>query len=319
MEKVTKKPGLLAALLTAAAGLAGIAVWPFLLIAGGLFGYLLTAGGFVPFALSGVIFAGVAFLWQNTNGLLIVALVLPAAVCMGIMMRKKAAYFDIAFACAAICTGAFYLICSLPDLISGSPAFYTLQQNWDTFIRNFVSAFSQGPYQAPPEQLAIWEQLGRELSVELVIYMPAIICTVGAMMGLTNLLFCKRLCRLANAPIKPMRPFLLWQLPQSFLYGMLTMAAGTFIAFELNVFAIDSVIPAVYVIAAIPFAIQGLCVLWFTQHARRSGMGSLMFLLILLLFTFPLSVLSLAIVGLVEQLFHLRRRYLQRGNGENND
>ncbi len=319
MEKVTKKPGLLAAVLTAAVGLAGISVLPLLLIAGGLFGYLLVAGGIVPFAVASALFAGAAFLWQNTSGLLMAALVLPAAICMGVMMRKKAAYFDIAFACAALYTAAIYLKISLPDLISGSPAFYSLQQNWDAFIKYAVITFSQGPYQAPADQLAMWEQLGRELSVELVIYMPAIICTTGALTGLINVLFCKRLSRRANAPIKPMRPFLLWQIPQSSFYGMLTMAAGTFIAFELNVFAIDSVIPAVYMIAAVPFAIQGLCVLWFTQQVRRSGMGSLLFLFVLLFFTFPLSILSLGIVGLVEQVFHLRRKYLQRGRGESND
>lgn len=313
MENSFKKPGLLAALLIAAAGLACTLLPPLLFVAGGLFGYLLIAGGPLLFLLSAALCAAGAYALANVAGLWLLAMILPPALCLFIMLRRKAAYFDTALAVSALFTVAFYFMLNLHDILSGSPPFYT-QQQW------FREVWSQGSVMwaqtsgMGADQLALMQELGKSLTAQLPIYMPAVLCGLGALMGLCNLLLCVRMCRRAAAPIKPMHAFHLWQLPKSFLYGTLTMAAGILIAPSLGVSAMDAVTAAAFIVALLPFAVQGLSVMWFMQKTRRSSIGSFVFLIVILVFTFPLSVFSLGIVGLLEQIFHIRRKLLQRGN-----
>ncbi len=314
MEKSFKKPGLLAALLIAAAGLACTQFSPLLLVAGGLFGYLLIAGGPLLFLLSAALCAAGAYALANVAGLWLLAMILPAALCLFIMLRRRAAYFDTALFVSALFTVAFYFKINLPDILAGSPPFYTLQQWFSEFWAQGAASWAQ-IYSLSADQLKLVQELGRYYAARLPIYMPAILCGIGALMGLSNLLLCVRLCRRAASPIKPMHAFRLWQLPKSFLYGILTMGAGVLIAPALGVSSMDAVAAAVFIIALLPFAVQGLSVMWFMHKARQSSDDA--FVIVIMVLVLLLSVFSLGIVGLLEQIFHFRRKLLQRGNPGN--
>lgn len=313
MEKAVKKPGVVAALLITVAGLASGLIPPLLFVAGGLFSYLLIAGGPLLFLLSAALCAAGLYVIGGVQGLWLLAMILPTALSLYIMLRRKATYFDTALLVSGLYTIAFYLMVSLPDILSGAPPFYTQQQMFSAFVNQMAQMVTQTSG-ISADQAALLQEYGRALTAQLPIYMPAILCATGATIGLCNLLICVRLCRKAAAPIKPMRPFHLWQLPKSFLYGMLTMGAGVLIAPALGVSAMDAVATAVYIIALLPFAVQGLSVMWFMQKVRRSSTAWFTFLIVILVLTFPWSVVSLGLVGLMEQIFHLRRRYLERGN-----
>lgn len=315
MEKAAKKPGLIAALLIAVAGLACTQLPPLLFVAGGLFGYLLIAGSPLLFLLAVALCAVGAYALAGISGLWLLGLILPAALCLFVMLRRKAAYFDTALAVSALFTVAFYLMLNLPDILAGSTPFYT-QQQWVSEIWSEGSAIWAQSSGLGADQLALMQELGRDIAAQLPVYMPAVLCAIGALMGLCNLLLCKRMCRRAAAPIKPMRVFHLWQLPQSFLYGTLTMAAGLLIAPSIGVSAMDAVTAAAFIVALLPFAVQGVSVMWFMQKVRRSSSASLVFLVVVLVLTFPLSVISLGLVGLLEQILHFRRKFLERENSD---
>ncbi len=314
MEKTVKKPGFLTALLVGAAGIFCVLMPPVLFVAGGLFGYLLLAGGAVPFMLAAAVSAAGIYLLTGITGLWILAMLLPASICLSVMLRKKASYFDTALFTSAIYTACIYLPLNLADILNGSPAFYTLQQFFTQTWAESLSLSASMPELVAPEQLALLESAGRVIAAQLPVYMPAALCAFGGLLGLFNLLLCVRLCRRAGTPIKPMHRFMLWQMPKSFMGGMIILALGTLLASLIGVSAMDAVVAAVGVIVLLPFAVQGLSVLWFILHVRRPGGIMSGLLVVILVFTFPMSILSLAIMGAFEQLIHLRRRMLERGN-----
>lgn len=316
MEKTVKKPGLLTALLVGATGIFCVLLPPVLFVAGGLYGYLLLAGGALPFVLAAAVSAAGIYLLTGVTGLWILAMLVPASICLTIMLRKKGSYFDTALFTAAIYTACIYLLLNLTDIRNGSPAFYSLQQFFTQTWSSSLSLSASMPELVAPEQLALLESAGRVLAAQLPVYMPAVLCAFGGLLGLFNLLLCVRLCRRADVPIKPMHRFMLWQLPGSFTGGMITMALGVLLASLVGVSAMDAIVAAVFTLVLLPFAVQGLSVLWFILHVR--GRGGIMsgLLVVILVLTFPMSVLSLAIMGAFEQLIHLRRRMLQRGNND---
>ncbi len=311
MEKAAKKPGLLAAFLIAVAGLVCTLFYPLLFIAGGLFGYLLIAGGPMLFLLSAALCAAGAYVLGGIPGLWLLGLMLSAALCLNVMLRRKASYFNTAFTLSGLFLLALYLMFNLADILAGSPPFYTLQQGLSEFWAQGATTWAQMSG-LEADQLKKVLELGRYFFAQFPVYMTAFLCGAGALLGLSNLLLCVRLCRRAAAPIKPMHPFGLWQLPQSFLYGMLTMGAGVLIAPAMGVSAMDAVAAAVYMIALLPFAVQGLSVMWFMHKARQASDDA--FTIVIMVLVVFLSVLLLGVVGLLEQLFHFRRKYLQRGN-----
>lgn len=315
MEQTLKKPTLpIAALI----GLAGAASVPFafgLFLVPGLFGYLLLLGGAVPYCVALAVCAGGAYLLGGMAGIAVLGVVVPVSACLAIMLRRKSSYFDTALVASALSAGYYYLFYALPDLLAGAPAFTGIQAAANTVIGMLQEQLALLPYGEIPEMqqlLASFRVANRMLPT----MMPGILCVIAALSGLFNLLICYRFCKKAHAPARAMSAFARWQLPKSFGTGALIMVGGTIAASLFNFAGIQAVILAVAMVVGVPFAVQGICLIWFIINLRgRNGLMLALFILmmVLALFTF---MITMSFVGMFEQVLHLRKKFIARASGD---
>ncbi len=312
MEKRVTQPSILASLLTGILGALSFLFPPLLFVSGGFFGYILIGGGFFKAAVTLAASAGLAYFMFGASGFLVLALMLPFAICLYIMLKRKAPYFETALVLSGLYAGVLYLLINAGDLLSRNPAFYTLTQLFKTMWEEYSSFASEIPGVLDANKLKAFRLFGSTLAAKLPIIMPATICALSAFMGLFNMLVCTRLLKRTNIELKNMNAFALWRLPKSFIQGLGLMALGTFLASLLRIHAMDAVVPAVLAVAIIPFSVQGLSTLRFFILLRTSRTLLQVLLIAIIVFSFPLSVLSLALVGLIEQMFKLRQRIIDK-------
>ncbi|HOR13501.1 MAG TPA: DUF2232 domain-containing protein [Clostridia bacterium] len=319
MENREKQPGILAALLSGLLGALSFLFPPLLFVSGGSFSYILIGGGFFKATVSLAASAGLAYFMFGASGLLVLALMLPAAVCLYIMLKQKAPYFETALLLSGLYAGILYLLINAGDLLAGNSAFYTLTELFKSMWNEYAELASNLPGVLDAQKLKAFRLFGSSLFAKLPIIMPAAICSISAFMGLFNMLICTRLLKRTKADLKSMREFALWRLPKSFIQGLGLMAAGTLLASFLNVPAMDAVVPAVIAVALIPFSVQGLSTLWFFVRLRPYRATLIKVLLIVIVaVSFPLSIFSLALVGVIEQLLKLRKRIIDKINNSGN-
>lgn len=317
LERVEKKPGILRILLIGAAGVACLPFPILLAFVPGYFGYLLLAGG--PVSFLGALFIGGAgaVLLGGTAGLWMLACLLLGGLCLYVCLKRRRSYFDTALALCALFTVLLYAAVSYQDLIAGAPAFHTMQELFrQALLLSREQVLSMLSSDMRPA-FEMFESMAGEFIYTLPTYMPAAICVVGAIGGLTNLLWCVRACRRANVQIKPLHKLAFWSLPKSFNYGVLIMLGGVLLAYLVGVEGMQAVTAAVGVIVVLPFAVQGLCVYRFLFSLRPGRNGMLVVMVVLLVLAFPFSIYLLAGIGVLEQFAHIRRRFINRGTGGN--
>lgn len=311
LEQALKKPSLPIAALIGLAGAASVLVTPGLFLAPGLFGYLLLAGGAMPYCIALAVCAGGAFLLAGPAGLAVLGALVPVSVCLFVMLRCGMGYFDSALAASALSAVYYYLVYALPDLLAGDPAFTGVQDILNSFLSIMQEQMALLPGGDTPEIAQMTASL-RVFTRMLPTLMPGLICLLSAMSGLFNLLICYRQGRRAGVPLRKMSPFALWQLPKSFGTGALIMIAGAIVASLLQFSGIQAVVFAVAMVAGAPFAVQGICLIWFVINLR--GRNRLMLALFVLMMVFAIStfMITMAFVGAFEQLLHMRQKYLAR-------
>ncbi len=318
MEKIMKKPGVIKALLIGVAGALSVPFFPFALFAGGLFGYLLLTGGVAPFLLSAAVSLSGAYWMADVGGLWVPCASIVWALLVTAFIKKNKGYFDTAFVGAALYTIAFYLMISLPDIRSGGVAFgYVTSLFSDVFEQSLASAQAMsGMFTA--QQAEAMQEMARMIRVGLPIYLPAVLCVAGGMASLVNLLVCTWRTRKAGVKLRPMRRFAYWRVPREFVVGIVIMASGAVLASALHIANMDAVAAAVVALGALPFVVQGACVVMFMLQFSRSSATIVMFCIFIVLMM-PMSIFFLGILGLIEQLIHLRRRIIIRSKGEDGD
>jgi len=241
----------------------------------------------------------------GTPYLVFPGIILLGALCLTILLRRKAPYFQSAMICAALYTVMFYALICLPGILGGRGAFADLQQ-----------IFSQTADQVrlsgalfPADQIdALLAQL-TYIEIQIPIVLPGLLCAVGAVMSLVNLLICKRLCVRTGAPVKDMTLFCFWRAPKSFFIGCIVMLIGCVIGDYMQLPAMDAVWFAVQAIILVPFIVQGLAFLHFWLHLRRAPRPAFVFLYVLLVLSYPSTLTLLTFLGFLEQLLGLRKRF----------
>ncbi|MDL2258833.1 YybS family protein [Eubacteriales bacterium OttesenSCG-928-K08] len=330
METVYKKPTLLTTLLVGLAGAAGAFAPIATLASPALLAYLLLGGGFAQFALAAALAGAGSFLLVGTVGLQAFVRLMLITLCLYLMLRKKRSYFDTAMFTSALVTVLLYVVVSLQDYIDGTPAFYNAQllfsEVWESTtqqMRMLLEQPGQSFYGMPAlteAQLNEFERMGRMIVAQTPTYMPMVLCFMGAATGLSNTLLCVRFCKNTKAQLRPTHPFAFWRLPKSFMQGLLVMGGGLILAAIIGISSLDAVLFAVLVVALVPLSLQGVATYWLLMGARRSASAMRTIMLVLLVLTLPFSVVMMAIVGIIEQFMHLRRRALNPpGDGDNDD
>ena len=318
MEKSIKKPGVIKALLIGAAGALSVPFFPLALFTGGLFGYLLLTGSIVPFVVSAAVSLSGAYWLAGIGGLWIPCASIVWAILTAELLKKGKGYFDTAFFGAALYTIAFYLMISLPDIRSGGVAFEHITRLFsDVFEQSLASA--QGVSgMLTAEQANLMQEAARAITAGLPVYLPAVLCIAGGVTSLVNLLICVWRCRKADVALNPMRRFAFWRVPREFVVGVVVMAAGAFAASGFGVANMDAVTMAVTVLTSMPFVVQGASVVMFILQFSKSSATVVMFLIFVVLML-PMSILFLGLLGMIEQLFHLRRRIILRGKNDGDE
>lgn len=314
MEKIIKKPGVLKALLIGAAGALSVPFFPFALVTGGMLGYVLLTGGMVQFLLSAAVSLSGAYWLADVGGLWIPCASIAWALLTTAMIRKNKGYFDTAFAGAALYTVTFYLMISLPDIRSGGVAFEHITALFSEVFQQSIASMQAMPSMFTAEQANLMEEMARSIIGGLPVYLPAVFCVGGGIASLVNLLICTWRSRKAGAALRPMRRFAYWRIPRDFVMGIIIMALGALVASALHVANMDAVAAAITALAALPFVVQGICVVVFVLQFSRSGAAIVMFCIFVVLML-PMSIPLLLALGIIEQLFHLRRRIIVRPKG----
>ncbi len=317
MEGTKKRPGLWQMLLIGM----GFAISGFLpalqLVLPGFLAYLGVSGGWFALGVAALAGAAAVLTLAGTSGLWLLLPVCLPGIGIAAAVRRKAAWFETALLASCLAAGALYAVTCGPDLLAGRNAFFTVQET----IAQIWEVLEQQLKTLPNELLAgidgkMIARIGANLRAQAPIIMPAIICFFGACIGLFSVLICRRLALSAGAQLKPMRPFMFWRVPGSFIKGLLTMAAGIIILALLQLPALDAVLPAVIVVACVPFCVQGisLTMFFFMLRKRRRGTGLLIAGLVVLslLGAMMYFITLFTSMGLLEQVLHIRRRMLEQ-------
>lgn len=313
-----KKPSWLVAFLTGA-GIAATNLFPVLYcVAPGLFGYLLIAGGALQSALAlllGVL--GSYFLAGGPVGLVLLLPSIALGLSMSVAMKRRQPYFLIALISAAVATTFAAAAVCYPDFRAGLPPFRSIQTLVTEFAAEMVATFPMfegTPYALPPAQIDAFASSMAVVARNIPVYMPAILCVLGATMGLINLLFCVKFCRktIAGATMKPMRRFIFWRLPQRFTYGALVLALVMMVPMLFDIPSFEAVAYAAFVVVLLPFAVQGLCVIGFMMHISNMRPYMRVFMVVAFVLSLSVGVLMAAVLGILEQWLHIRQRMVRR-------
>lgn len=315
MGSEIKRPSILIALLIGAVG--ALCAWfpPLILVAPGLFAYLLLAGDVLRIFVAVALSALGAYALASVGGVVIYGGLILIALAIVLMLKKQRAYFDTALLCAAIATVIFYLATNLHDLMNGNSAFYTLQEYYRAALQAMTASGGTFSSFLPAGQMDALIANGDYIAAQLPVIMPAALCLFGAVSALSSVVLAARLSVKAHVPIRPMRRFIVWRLPKSFLWGAVVLIAGVIVLSFLDAPALDAITPAVLIVCALPFFVQGLSAYWFIMVVGQRGTANRILLIVLLIILPAPTLLVLTLFGMLEQFMHFRKRLVQRKTG----
>ncbi len=260
--------------------------------------------------------AVVAYLVGGTSALLILIPLMLPVIALVICMKMKVAWFETAMiACVAVTAGMYILITG-PDIIAGRDAFYSVREMFEMMSVSMSEQLS-----ILPEAMRMGfdeenlEEAMAIISAQLPIVLPSVICIIGAIGGFVNFVIAKSLCKKNSLNIRPMAVFSKWRIPRSFVFGLLTIWGGILLLSFTQFAAMDAVLPIVGVVTCVPFSIQGLSIYVFLMKRRRNLLSVWILVGAMVLFPVafvPYAILMLVMFGIVEQVFHIRRRVEDR-------
>ena len=107
--------------------------------------------------------AGLAYFLFGASGLLVLALMLPVAVCLYIMLKRKAPYFETALILSGLYAGILYLLINAVDLLAGNSAFYTLTELFKAMWNEYAELASKLPGVLDAQMLKAFRLFGSSL------------------------------------------------------------------------------------------------------------------------------------------------------------
>ena len=215
-------------------------------------------------------------------------------------------------ALSGISAACLYAVLCLPGILSGEGAFAPVQRAIDDVLalsRETIDVMVAAG--ANPETADALREYYDLLSASVPTYLVPVICCGAGVLGLSNLLFFRLFIRKrwAEYGLAPLRPFRLWQIPRSIVYGLFALLAGSLLMEWTDWGYAEGLSATVGAMAAMPLVLQGLCVVDFLLYRTgRNVTGKRVAVYIATGLLFSLLQSSLLILGGFEQLFHLRAR-----------
>lgn len=229
-----------------------------------------------------------ALLSSNVLTMLCIAgFVLLSSVTLGIGLRKRLPYRLLAVLVAFFALAALYLDTALPSLLAGKEPFAGIVE----LFYQLEDAYKQAGLDISSLQLST------EVLPE-VFYGVLIALAEGV--GFLTVVLAKWFSTKAKADVRPMAPFVRWQLPSSLRIGMPMIVAAIILMFILNYGGAETVMNTAFGLFMPLFAATGIASFIYIFSRNRPNQSVSPFAVVLMIFVICFSPFLLAGFGLVE-------------------
>ncbi len=289
---------ILALVLGAAGVITGMYYPPLLPVLAAAIGFMGAAwGGYYTLLSLSMACTGIGFIYLPSDTITAVSWIaqtLIIAVMISVGFARYASYRHMAIIIAVVCAVSLYAQICLPSLLAGeAPSDGIVKQ-----LRAYYEAFAEAGLIEDP---SFYTDI---ISTALF----GCIIMLSELLGFVCVLAAYALFKLAKCEIRPMAGFSKWRLPKSLTLGTLLIVIACIILNLMKYSAADQLDVAVFGLLIPLFGVQGCSVLafFFLRRPRKLSAKILFFIFVGLFVLFmPYMV---AVLGLMEQLFSIRRR-----------
>ena len=258
----------------------------------------------------------------SLDALYALGLFVPASLCVGYCLSNKKPYRTAAIsAAAAIAAGCYCLLC-LPYIIDGEGPFAGVEEMLlavaDAMkeVGGQLTGSGTGTTVAPEAVENVVESI-RSASLLAPEITCAMIVASGMAFGLLDVVLARRMAFAAKVELRPMAPFGLWQLSKNYTVSACVLLAAAVVTLLLRLNNASAVLIFAECVVLLPILLMGTCFMDFLTRVTP-GNGALRraisYVCIILLF--PYSAVLLLILGLVDRVTRLRRRFRVREDKE---
>lgn len=297
------------------AAVLGVYVETLFLLLPAVFGFVWAAWGGICCAVSlGTAAAVLLVCFGSTQTLYALALFAPASLCVGCCLRFKKPYRTAAVSAAAAIAAGYYCLLCLPSLLAGEGPFAAMEETLLTLADAMASLgreFAQAGFDAAATEPMV------ELLRAASLLAPEITCIMivscGMAFGLMDVVLARRMALAAKAQLKPMAPFPLWQLSKNYTIGAAVLFVSALLVLLLKLNNANAVFVVAECVIFLPLMLMGVCFMDFlTRITGGNGKLRRALFYVCIVMLFPYSAIFLLILGLVDRISRLRRRFRPR-------
>ena len=294
--------GVLSAALGAYSVTALLVAPAFLSCAFSAWGYGVGAVGLISYAATAYLVGGAS------ASVYMMACVLPASFAIGfIIMKKKPWRTAVSLGALLMGLGLYANIC-LPSILQGLEPFAGIAATVSEVSSELAAALEAGGASADTIKLikllfADAEEYAGKMTMQYL--------TAGSMIAaLIDTLIARSLTRRVNNDIRPMAPMPLWQLSNNYNYAAGFALLGAVVTLIAGLNNADAVLSVAENVIMGPLALMGFCYLDFLTKIGRPGSKAKRIVLYIFVIVFPGRSTVLALVGLLDRIMKVRRRYV---------
>ena len=294
--------GVLSAALGAYSVTALLVAPAFLSCAFSAWGYGVGAVGLISYAATAYLVGGAS------ASVYMMACVLPASFAIGfIIMKKKPWRTAVSLGALLMGLGLYANIC-LPSILQGLEPFAGIASTVSEVSSELAAALEAGGASADTIKLikllfADAEEYAEKMTMQYL--------TAGSMIAaLIDTLIARSLTRRVNNDIRPMAPMPLWQLSNNYNYAAGFALLGAVVTLIAGLNNADAVLSVAENVIMGPLALMGFCYLDFLTKIGRPGSKAKRIVLYIFVIVFPGRTTVLALVGLLDRIMKVRRRYV---------
>ncbi len=294
--------GVLSAALGAYSVTALLVAPAFLSCAFSAWGYGVGAVGLISYAATAYLVGGAS------ASVYMMACVLPASFAIGfIIMKKKPWRTAVSLGALLMGLGLYANIC-LPSILQGLEPFAGIAATVSEVSSELAAALEAGGASADTIKLikllfADAEEYAGKMTMQYL--------TAGSMIAaLIDTLIARSLTRRVNNDIRPMAPMPLWQLSNNYNYAAGFALLGAVVTLIAGLNNADAVLSVAENVIMGPLALMGFCYLDFLTKIGSPGSKAKRIVLYIFVIVFPGRTTVLALVGLLDRITKVRRRYV---------
>ncbi|MDK2992191.1 MAG: hypothetical protein PWP48_1424 [Clostridiales bacterium] len=245
--------------------------------------------------------------------LVFAVLVIPTVVILAWFFKRKSDAFYAALASSVAVAVAGILLVQAVKWATGREIFDYIQQALRTLFSTVdmnAGIFSMlQPQQGEPISP---EDMAVAVTAIFKIMLPSMIMILSLSAGFINMMASGRWLKKYVADISDIQPFHEWALPNDAAKGLLSIAVVGLLGMLFGISGFDMVFATIIGVLNFIFAVQGLATLDYIMIMSNMGVVARIVLMIL---NFVIFQLMLTMLGVAEQIFHIRRNIKNRYDG----